>query len=224
MVNRGRTPRNSATSAYQLHGAVHGDRGGAAAPFGAEEHVGDARLLRGADGGFAARGGAPDRPLKRLLHGARGGGVEVGGPGEELVRAGAHRLEDPFRVRGVGDREDRQGRGAGAQPLDGGHPRRGVEADVHHRDVRVGHRAAALFHDADGDSAGPQQRRGLPAEFVVCRDDQCCQLCHGFAALRSRVANDSLAYIRAIPRSGRRTEMRSAVRRCRCCHYCRRSA
>ena len=153
-VKRGRTPRNSATS--PRHGfrstmtvgrfvsrasstrAVDRDRRRAGAALGAEEHVRHARRLGAGVRRLAARGRPPHRAVERLLHRARRLRRAAGLPGEELVGAGAHRLKNQVRLRRGRDREDGDAAVAGAQPLDGRHPRRGVCPDVDDDDVGRG--------------------------------------------------------------------------------------
>ncbi len=118
-----------------LDRGVHRHRRGAGATLGAEEH--HRRRLRRRRRGAAARG-ARDAFVERVL-GRR--------PGEELVGAGAHRLQDGVGVRARGDEED-AGRGVGgAQPLDERHGRRQVAAAVH--DGHVGAGPAPVVADDD---------------------------------------------------------------------------
>ncbi len=76
---------------------------------------------------FAARRRAAHRAVERFL---------VGRPGEELVGAGAHRLQDQIGIGGRRDGEDAGAGRAGAQPLDARHRRRGVAARVDDDEVR----------------------------------------------------------------------------------------
>ena len=97
---------------------------------------------------------------------------------EELVGAGAHRLEDQVGLGGRRDREDGDGAVAGAHALDGRHSRRRVGADVDDEDVGRGASDAAL-DDHHRNPAGAQQPCDLPFELFVVADDGCCKLCHG---------------------------------------------
>ena len=93
----------------ELDAAVHRDRRRAGAALGAEEHQRRRRRPR-ALRGLAPRRRPADGAVERLV-GRR--------PGEELVRAGAHRLQDQLGIGGERDGEDAGARRAGAQPLDG---------------------------------------------------------------------------------------------------------
>ena len=94
--------------ARELHGTVHGNRRRAGAPLRAHERDrrggGTSRGRRA-----AARGRPDDRFLERLFRWR---------PGEELVRAGAHRLQDEVRVRVERDHEDGHARRRHAQAFD----------------------------------------------------------------------------------------------------------
>ena len=154
----------------QLHAAVHRQGRRAGAALGAEEHQRRGRWL-GALCGLAAS--------RRPAHGAVEGFL-VGWPGEELVGAGAHRLQDQVGIGGHRDREDPGAGRAGAQTFDARHRRRGVAADID--DDQVGHRglaSSALVDHADRNRARTQEAPEVFLERVVFRDDEANQLCHG---------------------------------------------
>ena len=118
-LKRGRTPRKSATSPRHgfkstiavgrlvsrasSHRAVHRDGRRAGAALRPETHIRHARLARAGGRGIAAGGGLPHRPLERLLGTARDAAAA---PREELVGAGAHRLEKSIQLRRPGDGKD----------------------------------------------------------------------------------------------------------------------
>ena len=152
----------------QLDAAVHGDRRRARAALGAEEHQRRRRRPR-ALRRFAARGRPADRAVKRFLGGR---------PGEELVRAGAHRLQDQIGLGRQRDGEDGGARDGRAQPLDGAHGRGGVAAGVDDHDIRR-HALTELIEHADGNRARPQQPADVLLEFFVLGDKDTDDLCHG---------------------------------------------
>ncbi len=165
--------RASSTARVDRH------RGRASAALGAEEHVGDAGLTGAGMRRVASRGRAPHRAVERLFHGTRSG-RRAGRPRKELVRPGAHRLQNQVGFRGAGNREDRDARMSRPQAFDRRHPRRRIHANVHDNNVgtsarRVGH---STVHDANGYTARAQQLRNLPLELFIVADDGCCQLCH----------------------------------------------
>ena len=153
-VKRGRTPRNSATSPRQGFRSTmtvgrFDSRASSTAQFTATVVVPAPPLaprntcvthgcLLPAEVASRRAARPAHRAVERLLHRARGLGLRRRRPGEELVGAGAHRLQDQVGLGGRGNREDGHAVVAGAQPLDGRHPRRRVGADVDDEDVGRG--------------------------------------------------------------------------------------
>jgi hypothetical protein len=105
-------------------------------------------------------------------------------PGEELVGAGAHRLEDQVRFGRRRDCEDRHRRAGGAETLDRSHSGRRITADIDDDEVRCRAFDRAPFDDTDRDAAGAQQERDPPLEFFVIADDLCSELRHVYCTSR----------------------------------------
>src|SRR6185503_3989219 len=161
--------RRALAQARDLDAAVDGDRRRAGAALGAEEHQRRRRRL-GALRRFAAGRRAPDRAVEGLF---------VRRPGEELVRAGAHRLENQVRLRRARNRENGGARRAAAKPLDRRHRGRGVAAGVDDDEVgRGGVARRAILDHADRNRAGAQQPAHVLREGGVLRNNQTDELCH----------------------------------------------
>ncbi len=170
--------RRALRQAGELDAAVHRHRRRARAPLGAEKRVRHTRRLGAGRCRFTACRRAAHRPREGFFHGAgRLRAVDVV-PGEELVRARAHRLQDQVGLRCGGYREDRQPLAARAESLDRRHAGRSVGADVD--DDQVGTRSLGVpsLDDADRYAAGAQQASHLPLEFVVIADDLRRELGH----------------------------------------------
>ena len=158
-----------------LAGSDQFDRPGAA--LRAEE---DERGRRGASAlrRFAPGGGPPDGAVKCFFRRR---------PREELVRTGAHRLQNQIRLGLQRDDEDPGIRRGGAEPLDGCHGRRGIAADVD--DDEIDRRVFArvpIVDDADGNRTGPQEPPDLRRERVVVTDNEAGELCHVIGPAGSR--------------------------------------
>jgi hypothetical protein len=169
--------RRAFRQAGELHTAVHGYGRRAGAALRAKECVRDTRRLRAGVRRFAARRRSAHGAMERLFHRARLRLRSVS-PREELVRASTHGLEDQIGVRGAGDGKDRQRAARGAEPLDRGHPRRGVGADVNDNEIGRSPFEAAPFDDANRNAARAQQFRDLSFEFFVVADNLRAKLCH----------------------------------------------
>ena len=188
-VKRGRTPRNSATSPKpgfrstitrlalgeprQLDRAVHRDGRRAGAALGAEEDQRHRRRLGRGLRALAARGRAADRALERLF-GHR--------PHEELVGAGAHRLQDQVGLGRLRDGEDRRRRVAWRAAVRS-RPgptarRRGCRRrpDRAPSGRRPGRRSSSR---PTGTPPERSSRTDLASELVVLGDDERGKLGHG---------------------------------------------
>ena len=161
----------------ELDGAVHGHGRRAGAALGAEEDHRHRRRLGLGVRAVAARRRPPHRALERVFRHR---------PHEELVGAGAHRLQDQLGIGRLGDGEDRRRRQRRAQPFDRRHARRGVATDVHGDEIRRRLLAGrtSVFEQGDRDAARSQKLAELAAEFVVLRDDQRSELGHWGATPR----------------------------------------
>ena len=155
------------------------------AAFRAEEHVSHARLPRVGVRRLFARGRPSNRAVKRLDHRPRR--RRVGRlPGEELVRSGAHGLQNQVGI-GLGrDREDRQRGVPGAEPLDRGEPGCHVPADVDYAQVGDRGLSGPAFDDAYGYAPGAEQLRRAAAEVLVLRHDKSGELCHVYLSGSSK--------------------------------------
>ena len=146
----------------QFNGAVDGERRGAGAALGAEEH----QRRRGRPGALcrlAPRGRPPDRAVEAFV-GRR--------PRKELVRARPHRLEDQIRIRLERDGEDAGVRRGGPHALDGRHRRGGIAPRVDDHQIQR-HVVARqpVIDDADRNRARAEEPADLRGKGFVRADD-----------------------------------------------------